>query len=285
MSIKGKKGSEQMNAWHFLPANGQLANGDGRKAVVGQTLTIEGDPVLCEHGLHGSERAIDALRYAPGNAVERVVLGGIIVRDDDKVVASKRTCVAIGDASHVLHRFACWCAVWALRNLRANGRKVDPRSVRAIRVKLQWLRGLESDSELDAARAAVWDAVRAAVWDAARAASAAASAAARAASAAARDAASAAASAAARDARDAVWGASAAARDAASAAARDASAAARDARDAASAAASAAARDARDAASAAARDARAAVWGASAAARDTQNTKLESMLKRFLKCE
>jgi len=47
--------------WHFLPNNGKLGRGDGRKVIVGETLRVDGAPVLCDHGLHASERIIDAI--------------------------------------------------------------------------------------------------------------------------------------------------------------------------------------------------------------------------------
>jgi hypothetical protein len=40
--------------WHFAACDAdgtpRLAYGDGRKIRVGETLAVEGEPVLCEHG-------------------------------------------------------------------------------------------------------------------------------------------------------------------------------------------------------------------------------------------
>jgi len=225
----------------------RLGYGDGREVRVGETLTVEGEPVLCSAGLHASKRAIDALQYAPGGSPSlcRVTLGGTILHDSDKAAATERTVVAMLDTAtteRLLREFARWCALRVIHLWDA------PEIVRQY---------LETGDET--IRAAAWaaarDAARAAAWDAASAA----------ASAAARDAAWAAAWAAARD---AAWAAAwAAARDAARAAAWDAASAA--ARAAAWDAASAAARAAAwDAAWAAARD----------AARDAQNEQLERMV-------
>ena len=79
--------------WHFLPADRRLGFGDGREVKVGETLTVEGEPVLCEHGLHGSSRARDALGYAQGRPViSRVRLGGTLLHDDDKSVGTESCC-------------------------------------------------------------------------------------------------------------------------------------------------------------------------------------------------
>jgi hypothetical protein len=237
-----------VEAWWFAAPDKDgkvlLPHGDGREVKAGEKLTVAGKIVPCEHGLHASVRAIDALEYSPGATICRVRLSGTIVEHGgDKLAASERTVLWMADATRTLHEFAVWVARQALLRERKRGREPDKRSWEALRVKALWIRGKATDAELDAAR----DAARAAAWDAASAARAAA-----------WDAAG-----------DAAWDAArAAAWDAAGAAARDA------ARDAVRAAAWAAAGDAAwDAASAAA-------W---AAARDAANKRLESMLNRLPK--
>jgi len=171
---------------------------------------------MCNCGLHASVRAIDALKYAPGSVICRVRLGGTIIEDDDKCVASRRTVLWMADAERELRLFACWAA----RNTPlADGRTVwdlltDERSRTAVEVAERYADGLATDAEL----AVVWDAAWTVAHDTARGASQAAAwtatqAAARGASqAAARDAA-----------RDAEWNAEwAAARNAAWDAAWDA---------------------------------------------------------------
>ena len=65
--------------------------GDGRKIVAGETLTVDCEPILCERGLHASPRIIDALDYAPDFMLWEVELGGTVIHDKDKSVATKRT--------------------------------------------------------------------------------------------------------------------------------------------------------------------------------------------------
>lgn len=180
-----------MKAWHFLKEDKRLGYGDGRLVRVGHTFRCDPDKLKpCTYGFHASRNILDATYHAPGSIVCRVELGGKIIHDDDKSVASERTVIAMADAANTLHEFACWCAERALKQVK----NPDPRSVAAIEAKRKWLRGEINDAELDAARDAAWDAAGAA-GVAARAA---------------RDAAWAA--------WDAAWAAGAAARDAAGAA-------------------------------------------------------------------
>lgn len=85
--------------WHFARVDEhgvpRLGYGDGREIRVGETLTVEGEPQLCEHGLHASERILDALVYAEGSVICKVTLGGIVIEDDDKAVATERTVIAM----------------------------------------------------------------------------------------------------------------------------------------------------------------------------------------------
>lgn len=43
--------------WHFAADDRRLGYGDRRLIVPGETLTVSGDLVLCQHGLHASRRA------------------------------------------------------------------------------------------------------------------------------------------------------------------------------------------------------------------------------------
>ena len=174
-------------AWHFLPADGHLQFGARSKVKVGQTLRR--DPAklsLCNYGLHASVRPLDALKYAPGPVVCRVRLGGTIIEDDDKCVASRRTVLWMADAERDLRLFACWC----VRNTPLHdGRTAwdlltDKRSQTAVEVAERYADGLATQDELDAAwaaardagvaagaaardaRVAAWDAARDAAWDA-----------------------------------------------------------------------------------------------------------------------
>jgi len=157
--------------WHFLSSDRCLDGGNGCQVRVGETYTVEGHPVLCEHGLHASRRAIDALKYAPGPIVCRVRLGGLVVEDDDKAAATERTVFGMADVTQALHEFAVWCAEGALRRDGVT----DERCWRALKTKLAWLDGAATDQELASARDAAediawdvaWDAAGDVAWDAA----------------------------------------------------------------------------------------------------------------------
>jgi hypothetical protein len=164
--------------WHFLPADRRIvAHPDapfgGTLVTPGLTLTLprNGRAIQpCYYGLHASKRAIDALQYASSGIVTRVRLSGDIVEETDKAAARERTVLWVMDASIALHITAVNVAQVALDRRLAAGDAIDPRSQNALDVKLRWLKGGASDSELAAAMAAAWDAARDAAWDAARAA-------------------------------------------------------------------------------------------------------------------
>jgi hypothetical protein len=201
-----------MLAWHFLSEDKRLGYGDGRLVEVGVPLECEGDPILCDNGMHGSVRLLDALRYAAGPIVCRVEIEGDVIEGEDKLCGRRRTVLWMLDATKILHEFACSCAEDALALVA----QPDERSVAAIEAKRKWINGEITDEEFDSTRAAAWDAALAASRAARDAALAASRAAARAA---AEAVAWSAAEAAARDA--AAWAAAeSASRDAAEAAAR-----------------------------------------------------------------
>ena len=144
-----------MTYYHFIPANKRLHYGDARVVKVGKTYKVDCKPVLCESGLHACKRLIDALGYAPGPILCKVELGGTIIHDLDKSVATERTVVAMADVSDVLRDFARRCALdvvhlWDAPDVVVRYLKTGDENLR------------------DAARAATWDATWAATWDAAR---------------------------------------------------------------------------------------------------------------------
>ena len=145
----------------------RLGYDDGREVRTGETLTVDGDPVLCEHGLHASRSVLDALAYGHGSVLACVRLSGTITEGDDKLAATMRETMWMGDVSATLHRFACEVAERALRAQQAAGREPDPRSWNVIAVKRRWLAGKATDADLaqtdKAAWAATWDA-EAAAW-------------------------------------------------------------------------------------------------------------------------
>lgn len=156
---------EEILAWHFLRDDCLLGYKDKRKVEIGKKITVDCKPVLCESGLHGSVRAIDALRYAPGPMVCRVVLSGEFAKGNDKIAATERTVIAMADATALLHTFACDIAEEAVLKYC---NPPDPRSLSAIQTKRDWLTGKATDAQLAAARGAVSAAARDAVSAAAR---------------------------------------------------------------------------------------------------------------------
>jgi hypothetical protein len=193
--------------WHFATVDGdgipRLGYSDGREIRVGETLTVECEPVLCEQGLHASKCIWDALGYAQGDklALCQVTLGGTVLHDNDKSVGQERTVLVMLDADatkQLLQEFARWCALqvihlWDAPDVVRQYLETGDESLRdaawAAAGAAAWA------AAGAAARAAAGDAAGAVAWDAARAA--------------ARAAAGAAARAVARDAARAVAGAAA----------------------------------------------------------------------------
>ena len=133
-----------MKAWHFTNENMTLGYGDGRKIVEGETLSCEGDIVLCQNGMHGSKRIIDALQYAPGPILTRVEITGDVVEGDDKIAGRHRKVLWSLDATEILHRFAVQVALDACQKAGVT----DPSTLAAPQAKLDWLDGKISDEEL-----------------------------------------------------------------------------------------------------------------------------------------
>jgi hypothetical protein len=106
--------------WHFISVDDtgtpHLGHGDGREVKIGDTLTVDGEPQLCKHGLHASAKLCDATGWAEsGNQVLcRVTLGGTVLDGGDKSVANERTVLAILDADAIeklLRDWGRWCAL------------------------------------------------------------------------------------------------------------------------------------------------------------------------------
>lgn len=90
--MQPKKGEEVVKAWHWVADNGRLNFEDKRKVVVGKTMTMKGPlkPSLCSRGMHGSERVIDALYFAPGGMLCRVEIWGDLQKSNDKLCGRHR---------------------------------------------------------------------------------------------------------------------------------------------------------------------------------------------------
>ena len=180
--------SKTIRAWHF--SNGTLGYEDNRPIIQGLSLACEPDKIgLCNYGFHASLDIRDALRYAPNDTttISLVELGGSIIEDDGKCVASIRRHLAVANCERTLHEFAIWCAEQALALIDIP----DPRSLETLAVKRRWLDGNATDEELadarndsgtatwlatedtvmdasgDKARAAAWNAASNAAWAAA----------------------------------------------------------------------------------------------------------------------
>jgi len=95
-----------MKAYYFGTKDRQLRYGDNRHIMIDRTHKVDGPPILCEHGLHGSIKAMDALRYAPGPILYEVELSGQLDIGDDKIAATERKYLRSFDATDLLREFA-----------------------------------------------------------------------------------------------------------------------------------------------------------------------------------
>ena len=153
-------------AWHFLDEKGLLRNGDAPPEN-GVPLIHEGALELCVSGLHASEKARDALMFAPGPIICRVECSGDILRESDKLVCCERTILWRADATDTLRAFARWCALevaslWDMPQVVREYLETGDEPKRAAAMDAAW------DAARAAAWAAAWDAARAAARDAAR---------------------------------------------------------------------------------------------------------------------
>lgn len=161
-------------AWHFIGTDRLMAH-TGTPIVSGETYRVEGPLVMCRHGLHASERVIDALQYAPGPVVCRVAMGGEIVTGDDKCAATERQVIWMADATDVLRSFACQYALdvshlWDMPDVVRQYLDTGDESLMdaAWDAAMAAAMAAARDATWDAAMAAAWAAARDAAWDAAR---------------------------------------------------------------------------------------------------------------------
>ncbi|MHC4715320.1 MAG: hypothetical protein ACYTAN_18960 [Planctomycetota bacterium] len=109
--------------------------------------------IMCERGYHASARVIDALRYAPGTYLCRV-LSSRDIEDVDKSVSRYRRALIGRDVTMILHEFAPRIAYCALLAERERGREPHPDLWRAVAAKMGWCRGTVGDEGLITARRA-----------------------------------------------------------------------------------------------------------------------------------
>lgn len=105
--------TKKHTAFHWSRNDDRLGYGDGRKIVLGKTLSVKGKPEKCKHGLHGSESIMDALFYASGTHLWVVeIWGAVDTTDRDKICGQHRKAIAqYGDLMFLIVDFAKWCAV------------------------------------------------------------------------------------------------------------------------------------------------------------------------------
>ena len=158
-----------MRAYYFSGKDKRLRYGDNRLIQEGETHTVDCEPIPCEQGLHGSIKALDALKYAPDTYLWIVEIEGDIKTGGDKICGKSRTYIKGFDAEELLKTFA---RKQALINIE----KIKPYcSEEEYNTILLYLRGdyaLRSAARAAAraAEAAAWAAAEATAWAAAEAA-------------------------------------------------------------------------------------------------------------------
>jgi len=150
--------------WHFTETNKLLRFQDNREVVAGKTLSVTGQLVLCEHGLHACKKILDACMYAPGPYIWWVELSGKVIHGNDKSAATKRKAVWGYDATGVLREFARIVALQAVEKYW-DEKKFGP----FPEVTKKYLQ-TGDESLRSAARSAAWSAAESAAWSAARSA-------------------------------------------------------------------------------------------------------------------
>ena len=111
---KMKTTNKIISGYHFT--GDKLRNGADIPAI-GTWLKFSGAIIPCQSGLHMSEHPFDALKYAPGNILHKVELGGRLVSHCEtksiinKWCGSKRKIIATINAEKLLRDFARWNAL------------------------------------------------------------------------------------------------------------------------------------------------------------------------------
>ena len=173
----------ELLGWHFVREDRRLGYGDGREVKMGETLTVEGPLEMCQHGLHASVRALDALQYAPGPIACRVRLSGEVLgptdEHSDKACATERTVIAMVDATDILRNFIRDTLIFRQPHMVSLFEKAGlPDQASALRaLEMETVTWEKIQEVCNAARYATWmiaawaaerDAAWAAAWAAAR---------------------------------------------------------------------------------------------------------------------
>jgi len=98
--------TKPIEGWWFSDSSGKLPHGDGRAYAIGKKLSVKGELVICKNALHGSLDPFDALRYAPGEILHKVLFEGARKQESDKLGSRSRTIIASHDATDMLREFA-----------------------------------------------------------------------------------------------------------------------------------------------------------------------------------
>lgn len=138
--------SRTIKAWHFL---GPTLRGGSPIPPDGEWISVVPPIVLCRRGLHGSQRPLDALQYAPGSTICRTEHRGEILYGDDKLCSQERRIIWRVAGEELLRKFGRLCALDVISHWDAPA------------VVVRYLRTGD-----DAPRAAAWSAARAAASDA-----------------------------------------------------------------------------------------------------------------------
>jgi len=102
---------KKYRVFHFSRNDDCLGYGDGREIKLGKTLSVEGQPILCQHGLHGSISILDALKYASGSHLWAAEIWGNVQVDDDKLCGNYRVPIReYGDILPLIVEFAFMCS-------------------------------------------------------------------------------------------------------------------------------------------------------------------------------
>ena len=165
---------KRIKCWHFLQDDNRLRWGSKEVCKVGKTYTCEGELKLCENGLHGSRKIMDALRYAPGSICCKAEIWGEVKEENDKLVGRNRKILKMINAEKILRKFARLCALdvidkWdapevVIKYLKTGNEKLRDATWVAAR-DATW--GAARAAARDAAWVAAWVAARDAAWDAA----------------------------------------------------------------------------------------------------------------------
>jgi hypothetical protein len=98
--------TQPKEGYWFSDRRGVLPHGDWRPFEIGVKLSVKGRLVICKNALHGSFDPFDAMQYAPGPILHRVLFSGARIEESDKVGSRSRTILATRDAETMLYAFA-----------------------------------------------------------------------------------------------------------------------------------------------------------------------------------